>query len=114
MYDIKTGRREMRGGKPIPRGPKLKTPCWECPKNSPEEESQHVLSDKNRQLLALYYEIKATHGRCMTDRLAADPLLRHKLAIVGRIVEDWERHEAKMATAPIAAVLAMFTGGKKR
>ncbi len=69
VYDLKTGKRETyQAGSahnelPVPRnGP---PPCelgHDCPKQSPDREHLHVLTERNRRMLELYSANRAFQG----------------------------------------------------
>lgn len=90
MYDEKTGKREMRGGKPVTRLGKIRTypPCMDskgnhrpggCKKVSPE--SHVALTNQNWKAYIDYLERKACNGPW------DDPIVRKNAAII-RSVED--------------------------
>ncbi len=88
----------MRQGRPLRRPPSSPTPCWKCPKQSPALAAGCERDlDRIHRTLELYYQVRATAGRLLSDREAADPLLARNLAIVDAIVRKWEL--AQMARA---------------
>jgi len=77
----------LRGGRPVRRPSGSPTPCWSCPKKSPAH-SRGCERDMQRisQTLELYYQVRATAGRCLSECEAADPRLARNLAIVDAVV----------------------------
>ncbi len=86
MYDEKTGKRIQRGGRPVPRG-KSPTPCWSCPKGSPEQETERTLSGKNWAAWWYYQRAAAPLG----ERLPADAIVHRNHAIIRQVIENSER-----------------------
>jgi hypothetical protein len=80
-----------RAGQPVRRPHGSPTPCWKCPKQSPAVAAgcERDLPRTSR-LLDLYFRVRATFGRCLSDREAADPLTARNLAIIDAIVRQWE------------------------
>ena len=74
-------------------------PCDRCPKESPEKEHEHVLSEKNERTYSVYLEVQASFGQCLGDEEREDALLRRNLAIVGNIARqvDQDRLAEKIA-----------------
>ena len=111
IFDLKTGRRETfksgpkREEKPCVRPGKILPPCDQCPKESPEKAHEHELSDRNRQTVRLYHQVRATQGGCMTEAMKADRLLARNLAIVDQLYREWEREQAAKELAYQVAVL---------
>jgi hypothetical protein len=70
MYDLKTGRRDERDGRPIPRPANVGTPCRNCPKipqgAPPKPESATELTPENLVCVMHYGECKAV-GRWPDD-----------------------------------------------
>ena len=89
FYNIQTGERRMRGGRPEPRpaNSKIPLPCWECPKESPEQEHEHVLSDKNRQAFDFYLMVKHTAGNYLRSLIETDAIVAHNQVIIGQFDE---------------------------
>jgi hypothetical protein len=89
-----------RLGVPVGRPAASPTPCWNCPKQSParargyERDMQRIA-----RMLRLYFEVRATAGRVLSDREAADSLLARHLAIVDMAVRRWELRQACAALA---------------
>ena len=106
MYD-EQHRIVTRLGVPVRRPLASPTPCWNCPKQSParargyERDMQRIV-----RTLRLYFEVRATAGRVLSDREAADPLLARHLAIVDGAVRRWELREACAALRGKGARLA--------
>lgn len=95
-----TGKRQQRHGEDWKRtGP---PPCLEpnrradrqtCPKECPEKEAEHVLSEKNRATVSLYWQVRATHGACLTGPLATDATLLANLSTVDQTVRSAEQQQ---------------------
>ncbi len=84
----------QRAGRPVRRPPGSPTPCWNCPKKSPAEARGFERDmGKISRTLELYCQVRATAGRCLSDREASDPLLARNLAIVDAIVRRGQRVE---------------------
>jgi hypothetical protein len=83
-----------------------------CPKESPEKEREHLLSDRNRKTVDLYLEVKTLGGVLLTAAERGDPLLRRNLSIVDRLYRQWERErEAELLGIEVANnVAALFIG----
>ena len=81
------------------------TPCQsgvECPKGSPEQEHEHLLSRRNDRMLAVYLESKATG-----HRRPADKLRRWAFSFLDSIYSDWERQDlAEKVIYQLARALA--------
>jgi hypothetical protein len=81
-----------RGGQRICRPPGSPTPCWKCPKQSPAHAAGYERDlDRIVRVVELYHRVRATAGRCLSDREAHDPLTTRYLAIVDRLVRQLER-----------------------
>jgi hypothetical protein len=93
FYDLRTGKRQERGGQPVPRPPAIKPPCWECPKESPEKAPEHELSEKNKAAYRVAQEVRATYGQCLVGGWRSDAILRRNLRLVQEIVDRFERHQ---------------------
>ena len=90
IYDSKTWKRQQRGGADVPRPAGTKTPCWECPKKSPELEWQFVLSPQNRQTMELFYQVRAAGWGSLPEGAAKDPILVKNFTLIDRIVREHE------------------------
>lgn len=64
-----------------------------CPKGSPAEEAEHLLSADNAQTWQLYREVKATGGACLTDEMKRDQLLMRNLALIDQLAEARQRQQ---------------------
>lgn len=67
-------------------------PCDRCPKESPDKEHEHVLSNKNVQAYSHYLEVKASSGCCLSDAEREDRTLRRNLAIIDSIAREAEQY----------------------
>lgn len=96
-------------GDPVERPPRSKPPCFKCPKcagfkeKSPEVGKTATLSSRNRKTLRIYYEVKATSGRTLTDEEARDPILRDNLARIEQILDSIDREQRQTALKMQAA-----------
>ncbi|HEX4147205.1 MAG TPA: hypothetical protein VHY91_27155 [Pirellulales bacterium] len=76
-----------RLGQRVRRPPGTLLPCWKCPKQSPAASAGFERDlDRIACTVRLYFEVRATCGRCLSDRQAADRLLARHLAIVDATV----------------------------
>lgn len=99
-----TGKRKRHANGTIDtlRPKQVPPPCSKCPKESPEKEQEHKLSERNRKLVRLFREVKATNGARLTEGMKRDQLLMTNLAIIGQLYETYERNElADMLAARI-------------
>lgn len=64
-----------------------------CPKGSPAEEAEHILSAENWQTWELYRQVRATNGACLTDAMKADALLMRNLALLDELARVRERQQ---------------------
>ena len=107
MYDIETGEKLTRGGRPQRRQAGHATPCHKCPKGSPENESRVVLSPHNKQAFAQYL---VTRAGVIPETWKLDATFRHNCAIISRVYEHWQ---ASQATTDLSQTLAqLFREGK--
>ena len=96
MHNLETGEPETyRSGPTREEVPKLwprgtGPPCKTCPKGSPAEERDHVLTAKNWRTLKIYQQVRATGGHCLTDAERVDPILRQNLATIDVLVRAHE------------------------
>jgi len=108
MYDIKTGQKQTRGGRPIPRPAGTPTPCHQCPKGSPEEAKDRELSDKNARAWWYYRQARAPLGQ----QLPADAIVHRNHAIIDQVVRDAEEYRAAMPALALAgASVSRAMGG---
>lgn len=95
IYDFSTGRRKTvrcgpeRKEEPIEQGPD--PPCkqglsFKCPKGSPEEEADHILTPANQRILDLYRRGKLTNFAGME----LDMLTLELLAVVDLIYSEYQ------------------------
>lgn len=108
LVNIKTGKFDEwpRGsGKRISRSDKISTPCHECPKVSPERESEFVLSAKNWRTLQLYLEAQGTCGQAIR-RFAADPILRRNFAVLHNVFEQHRAMQLTLALSPLTVTVS--------
>ncbi len=95
MYDDRH-RVVTRLGQPIRRPPGSPTPCWQCPKQSPDRATGCERDlERIQRTLRLYFDVRATAGRVLTEREAADPLLARNLSMVDMLVRRWESSQAR-------------------
>lgn len=83
-------------------------PCELCPKGSPAEEHEHLLTADNWLTLELFREVKATNGACLTDEMKADRLLMQNLAAIDQL---WIAKERQRLGREIAANVVRFSHG---
>lgn len=99
IYDLETGERKTHpgpGGRELPdlRYPGMPLPCENCPKQSPAKEKEYRLSDRNWKTLELYEQVRASAGACLSEAERRDPILRRNLAIIDRIMRQYERRRS--------------------
>lgn len=70
-----------------------KPPCNICPKRGPEHEREFILSRKNLRTLKLWQETRSTYGRGLSEREAADAMLRKNFATLDRLWKELEREQ---------------------
>ncbi len=92
----------MRGGKRQKRQPNQPTPCRTCPKESPANEPNCLLSFANLRTIGLYVRSRATGGRALSDAEAADAVVQRNLAIVDATIRAVEREQAEALTIALA------------
>lgn len=97
MYDLKTGRRNQRGGQDIARPKGVPLPCTNCPKKSPEHAETLKLSRKNRWIWNLYLKVRATFGRCLSNKQARDLWIGRDLAILETEYEAWRLNRQELS-----------------
>lgn len=100
MHDMKTGKPIVKERGPqrekfhlTPANAGYKAPCftgYKCPKGTPATEHEHILSAKNRRVLMLYHQARATGFQFAPH---FDALLADNFAIVDGMVRDFERQE---------------------
>jgi hypothetical protein len=91
----------MRAGQRVRRPPGSPTPCWTCPKQSPAHARRYERDlDKIGATVDLYFRVRATAGRCLSQREAADRLTARNLSIVDTIVRKWELAQAAGRRGP--------------
>lgn len=81
----------------------MKLQCSQCPKKSPENAKRLELSGKNWKTFRLWREVKATHGRCLTDAMARDPIIRRNLSILDALHDAHKQGEQLQLFAILAA-----------
>ena len=96
IYDLETGQRKQVGRKghrkPQPRPPGIPLQCGNCPKRSLAESKKIELSEKNRLAYRAWAEVKATYGKAMSERMAADGIVRQNFSIIDSVTTECERH----------------------
>ncbi|TWT30719.1 hypothetical protein [Blastopirellula retiformator] len=113
VYDLEKGERATvamgpdRVQTPQRRLPGMKLQCGQCPKKSPQNAKRLELSVKNWKTYQLWREVKATHGRCLTDEMARDSIIRRNLAILDALHEVHERNTQQNQSLQTLALLAL-------
>ncbi|HEX3728030.1 MAG TPA: hypothetical protein VHV08_17385 [Pirellulales bacterium] len=80
-----------RAGCPVRRPSGSPTPCWQCPKQSPEQARGYEYDMRRiARRIELYFQVRATSGRCLDERAARDALVARHLALVDTLVRAWE------------------------
>jgi hypothetical protein len=84
-----------RAGRPVRRPQGSPTPCWKCPKQSAAQSAGYERDlDKIGATIDLYFRVRATAGRCLSQRESADSLTVRNLSIVDTIVRQGEFAQA--------------------
>ena len=66
-------------------------PLLEMPQRSPAHAAGYERDMwRIRRALRMFFDVRATRGRCLSDRQAGDALLTRHLALVDLIVRRWE------------------------
>lgn len=101
VYDFVTGKRKTyaQGKRDRPRPASTPPPCHKCPKESPEKAHEHELSAKNWRTLALYQQVRASSGACLSDEMKRDALLMKNLATIDALFRRWEREQQAVVLA---------------
>ena len=102
IYDFETGEKQTYKSGPNrveiqrtwPKG--TGPPCKTCPKGSPAEEHEHILSLKNWRTLMIYQQVRATSGHCLNDAERMDRILRQNLATIDTLVRLHEHQRLVM------------------
>lgn len=98
-------------GKPIERRADQPTPCGKCPKKSPEQEHEYVLTEANYQALAHYREAKAMGFRGLSDEEATDAVVRRNFVLLDQVFDGMrERRQRYAAMAPVNQLLRTLRG----
>lgn len=112
-YDLTTGKPityhagPKREEKIKIRPPGTFAPCEQCPKKSPENAKRIALSLKNWKTLAIYRQVKATCGACLTDAMRNDRLLMKNMASIDVVYQAFERQQqAKAQAAQLSHLMA--------
>lgn len=113
FYDFRTGKRQERGGQPVPRPAKITPPCWECPKESPEQAHEHELSEKNKAAYRFAQEVRATHGQCLVGAWRTDGIVRRNLRLIQEIIDGFERYHARADIVGLAGMRVTGAARKK-
>jgi len=87
---LDTGKRKLRGEKPIPRDPGERLPCFKCPRCEGEEKrpnSNADLSERNWRAYQHYRECRAV------GRFPDDPIVRQNASLIRMVEDAVERQE---------------------
>lgn len=107
LFDLRTGRRTERGGKPVPRLVNVPTPCRDCPKvpagAPPVPESAVELTPANLLCLAHYQGCRAT------GHWPDDERVKRNAALI-RAVDDAVEQARAAAPEKLLALLAQSLG----
>ncbi len=77
-------------------------PCktgWTCPKVSPEQEHEFVLSSRNDKVVRLYHRVRIVGSQAAGDKI--DPLLAEVLSLCDQVYNGWERDEDDKRSAQL-------------
>lgn len=94
---------------PILRPDGAETPCDICPKGSPENESELMLSADNERMVALYQRLQAP-GQDVPVHLRGCALFAENYSTVRNVFAEAERKEANQSLAHEVALLFVRTG----
>lgn len=72
---------------PVLRQPNQPTPCDKCPKESPEKEHEHILTERSLQALQHYREHKAIGFRGLSEEELADSVVRQNFELLNAAFE---------------------------
>lgn len=108
MYDIETGKKLERGGRPQRRQKNHATPCQKCPKKSPENERNVTLTHQNRRAFAAFLESRAVGA---PESWKLDATFRRNCAIIGRIYEHWQASQNATDISMVLSQLLREKGG---
>lgn len=99
-------RTTKRAGKPIPRPPNARPPCWKCPKSEDKKSPcpDAELSDRSLMTLQVYYQIKA--GMPMPR----DSVVAWYCGVIRWLEEQIDRGRLESAAALPLALLASTVG----
>jgi len=97
LYDD-NHRRVLRLGEPVARPQGAPTPCWRCPKKSPEHARpvERALP-KITRTINLYFQVRGTAGQCLSPAERNDRIIRRNLGIVEVLVTRAERESFSAA-----------------
>lgn len=73
--------------KPVLRQANQPTPCDKCPKESPEKEHNHILTESNCRALQHYREHRSVGFRGMTEDELADSVVRQNFELLNAAFE---------------------------
>jgi hypothetical protein len=89
VLDVKTGKfLETKDKRKQKRPAGSKTPCWECPKQSPENEKNCQLSERNIKTLELYYRFRACGWDGLPASCRGDSIVVRNFAIIDKIIRQ--------------------------
>jgi hypothetical protein len=94
-----TGQRKKYcgGTRDLQRTKNSPPPCFydakACPKGSPAEEAEHVLTPENWQAWQLYREVRATNGACLSEAMRNDRLLMQNLTLLDELARARDRQQ---------------------
>lgn len=94
LLDVKTGTFTIRNKQRQPRAPGTPTPCWKCPKQSPEHAKRLSYSRQHLALLQMYFRSRATFGRSLSEAEAKDPIVASHFAMIDIVLKSHERSES--------------------
>ena len=94
----------MENGVPliVDRSPNNPPPCEKCPKRSPANEKDFILSWRNVIAVTLHRRVKA--GMRLPDELASDPVLCDTFSLIDQVSEDAKTENDREALAASIAL----------
>lgn len=111
LVDIKTAEYTKRANQKIPRPENIPTPCKECPKGSPENEVNCVLTKDNEALVGLWNMARARGWQRLSEDFF-DPWNEQQISLIARVYEAFQQRQLGRTIA-LELVPLLVTGGKK-
>ena len=99
--DTKSNEIVKRKGEKLKRPPGSKTPCDDCPKESPEKEHLHILNRRSLKAVEIYWMVQSTG---ITDELREKyPRLVQDLSVIHQLIgQHKEDYQSELMMTAIA------------